>query len=82
MRLIFSVFMLVAFAAPAMADDANTSQKPALIKGSKSYQVRYTKTDKAPEVIEPAAGDETKARIEPTKKMKAEQSKKSVDVQK
>lgn len=65
MRFIFSLFALIAFAMPAMANDVNATQKPALIKGSKSYQVRYTKTDKAPEAIEPAAGDEANKQISP-----------------
>lgn len=58
MRFILSLFVLLAFAAPAMAAEFNEGQKPVMIKGSKSYQMRYTKPVASPATIEPAAGVE------------------------
>lgn len=58
MRFILSLFVLLAFAAPAMAAEFNEGQKPVMIKGSKSYQMRYTKPVASPASVEPAAGVE------------------------
>lgn len=58
MRFILSLFVLLAFAAPAMAAEYNDGQKPVMIKGSKSYQMRYTKPVASPASVEPAAGVE------------------------
>jgi hypothetical protein len=58
MRFILSFLVLLAFAAPTMAAENNDVQKPTLVKGSKSYQVRYTKSVAGPESVEPAAGVE------------------------
>lgn len=58
MRFILSIFVLLAFAAPAMAAENIETQKPVMIKGSKSYQMRYTKPVASPASVEPAAGVE------------------------
>lgn len=63
MRFILSLVILLSFAAPSMAADIQDGQKPVLVKGSKSYQLRYTKSPdvKSPELVEPASGTENKA---------------------
>jgi hypothetical protein len=58
MRFILSLFVLLAFAAPTMAAENTETQKPVMIKGSKSYQMRYTKPVMSPASVEPAAGVE------------------------
>jgi hypothetical protein len=60
MRALLSVLAIMAFAAPAFAAENIDTQKPTLIKGSKSYQVRYSKpASMKPEMVEPAAGVDT-----------------------
>lgn len=58
MRALLTALIIMSFSAPAFAADTMDAQKPTLIKGSKSYQVRYTKPTEAPEAVEPAAGVE------------------------
>lgn len=64
MRVFLSVLVLLAFAAPSYAADSMTEgKKPVLVKGSKSYQIRYSNTSAAGSSaavssVEPAAGVE------------------------
>jgi hypothetical protein len=60
MRFILSLLALMAFTVPSMAAENSDTQKTILVKGSKSYQVRYSKpeTMTSPATIEPAAGVE------------------------
>lgn len=59
MRALLSFLVVLAFAAPSFAAENAETAKPVLIKGSKSYQVRYAKPAPTPEAVEPAAGVDT-----------------------
>lgn len=58
MRFVLSLFVLLAFSAPSFASENNEIQMPILVKGSKPYQMRYSKADASPAAVEPAAGIE------------------------
>lgn len=61
MRTLLSFLVILAFAVPSYAaDNMADGKKPVLVKGSKSYQVRYSTTPSVatPATVEPAAGVE------------------------
>lgn len=58
MRFILSLFIIMAFVSPSIAAENKDDQKPSVVKGSKSYQVRYAKPAPSLESVEPAAGVE------------------------
>lgn len=61
MRTLLSLLVILAFSVPAYAADSTAdSKKPVLVKGSKSYQIRYSNKSslETPATVEPAAGVE------------------------
>ena len=62
MRALLSFLVIFAFAVPSYAaDNMVDGKKPVLVKGSKSYQIRYStkSSGDTPAAVEPAAGVET-----------------------
>lgn len=58
MRSIIIAFSLLVLPTLAIAAENSDAPKQVLVKGSKSYQVRYAKPTQNVDLIEPAAGNE------------------------